>query len=260
MDDTEDKAEGPHVTQALTLGWDEVCDVPVLTLTGEFVYPDSSPVMQAVCRLLREAPRGAAVVDVSRLRAPASWALLMLFPAAVRHCGGWPAVSLHLAAPADDLAEALRGQSIPRYLPVHATVAEALFSAELEGSTRRGEVTLPAVPESLRLARRAVTDMWSAGPSGRLEDALIVVNELAENVVDHVGQSFTIAVACTRERGLVAVSDSDPDEPTVAAPGDWIERGLGMRVVQALSQAWGVRLRLPRGKTVWAALDALDGD
>lgn len=247
------------MAETLAMAWDAVEDVPVLSMAGSMYYPDSAHVMRALSALLTDAPGGAAVVDVSRLRAPYSSALLMVFPAAVRRCGGWPQVSLHLAAPATELGLSLRAQRIPQYVSVHETVAEALLSAELDRATRRSEVTLPAVASSLRSARRAVMDAWAVGPTSRLEDALLVVNELADNAIEHVGEPFSVAVACTATRGLVAVSDGSADEPSVAPCGEWIEHGVGIRVVQEVSQSWEVRLRLPRGKTVWAELDDFDG-
>ncbi|HEX2806081.1 MAG TPA: ATP-binding protein, partial [Kineosporiaceae bacterium] len=66
---------------------------------------------------------------------------------------------------------------------------------------------------------------------------------------------FTVSMALTPARFLVAVTDGSRRVPTLRAPGTSVISSQGMQLVGALSQDWGVRLVHGSGKTVWATFD-----
>ena len=102
-----------------------------------------------------------------------------------------------------------------------------------------------------REARHAVGD-WLvnvACPDQILEDALLVVSELVTNAVVHARSDPIVVVMFDDGRLRIEVHDEDRAPPIVASsagPGG----GFGMRLVAALSDAWGWA-HTDSGKRVW---------
>ncbi|WP_133912805.1 ATP-binding protein [Streptomyces sp. NBC_00582] len=125
---------------------------------------------------------------------------------------------------------------------------------------RRNSFRLPRHPASVGLARRRVRDHladWGHGPDDRaLTDAVLVVSELATNVIRHGPlreREFEVAVTALADGScLIEVSDEDRHEPRLRAVGEWEEHGRGLHLVHHLATAWGVWGRGRHGKTVWA--------
>ncbi|PNG19282.1 SpoIIE family protein phosphatase [Streptomyces cahuitamycinicus] len=139
----------------------------------------------------------------------------------------------------------------------------------------RACATLPGsslAPGAARtLVRRALTEWTGLGLPGaehltdRLaDDAALVVSELVTNAVVHAGTD--VEMECRLEGDdpdtaalVVEVSDHHPSraprgsEPET--PHDTPEHGRGLRLVGALSEAWGITYRTGR-KTIWARLPA----
>ncbi|MBD9703319.1 SpoIIE family protein phosphatase [Streptomyces sp. ID01-12c] len=154
------------------------------------------------------------------------------------------------------------------------------------GADRRAvvRVSLPGGPLAPGAARRFVGTAFgewaeldlpgATGLSARLvEDALVVVSELVTNGVVHAGTDVELLCRLGRDDPasagwlLVEVSDHHPsrevrDEGTerpylVERPYGAAEYGRGLRLVAALSEAWGITYRTGM-KTVWARL-SVDG-
>jgi two-component sensor histidine kinase len=85
----------------------------------------------------------------------------------------------------------------------------------------------------------------------------LVVTELIENVHQHANGSGKLQLELHDGHVLVQVSDTSPRLPEVRDPVPTLPTGRGMRLVQILSTAWGVRPE-SAGKVVWAQL-AVDG-
>ncbi|WP_460068720.1 ATP-binding protein [Streptomyces sp. YKOK-I1] len=127
---------------------------------------------------------------------------------------------------------------------------------------RRNSFRLPRHPASVGLARRRVRDHladWGHGPDDRaLTDAVLVVSELATNVIRHgplQEREFEVAVTALADGScLIEVSDEDRQEPRPRVVGEWEEHGRGLHLVEHLATAWGVWSRGRHGKTVWALL------
>ncbi|MFJ5528917.1 SpoIIE family protein phosphatase [Streptomyces sp. NPDC093261] len=130
----------------------------------------------------------------------------------------------------------------------------------------------PLAPGAARRFVRAALSAWAeaAEPDTFTErladDVLVVVSELVTNAVVHAGTD--VDIVCRLHEGedeppgfLVEVSDHHPSRPvredaterTYGIP----EYGRGLRLVGALSRAWGITYRTAT-KTVWAQLP-LDG-
>ncbi|UBU14908.1 ATP-binding protein [Nonomuraea gerenzanensis] len=112
-------------------------------------------------------------------------------------------------------------------------------------------------PESRSVARarrltRATLTASGAQPSS-IDDALLVVSELVTNALAHAAPPVAFRLVPTPEgvRGEVI----DHGRPTSLAPGragHAATGGRGLRLVEELTDRWGVDLAPGRGrKTVW---------
>lgn len=129
---------------------------------------------------------------------------------------------------------------------------------------RRNSFRLPRHPASVGLARRRVRDHladWGHGPDDQaLADAVLLVSELATNVVRHgplLEREFEVAVTALADGScLIEVSDEGRMEPRLRVVGEWEETGRGLHLVENIAEAWGVWSRGRHGKTVWALVIA----
>ncbi|MGI5457279.1 ATP-binding protein [Streptomyces sp. CA-249302] len=125
---------------------------------------------------------------------------------------------------------------------------------------RRNSFRLPRHPASVGLARRRVRDHladWGHGPDDpALQDAVLLVSELATNVVRHgplLEREFEVAVTALADGScLIEVSDEGQLVPRLRVVEDWEETGRGLHLVESIAAAWGVWTRGRHGKTVWA--------
>jgi two-component sensor histidine kinase len=83
-----------------------------------------------------------------------------------------------------------------------------------------------------------------------LEDLLLVVSELATNVVGHAHTRFCVGFGWSPGRARIEVADQAP--PSQGFP-TLDRRGRGLLVVRALCEDWGVEF-LDGNKKVWAEL------
>ncbi|MFJ9434707.1 ATP-binding protein [Streptomyces sp. NPDC101490] len=117
--------------------------------------------------------------------------------------------------------------------------------------------TLPREPKSAMVARRlvrTVLTLWGLEPL--IEDATLVVTELASNAADH-GRLRWIHVGVARpSTHVVRLSVADRSRvvpPRRTVVDDDHSRGRGLFLVDALALRWGTEL-YPWGKQVWADL------
>lgn len=227
----------------------------VLPLSGDLSRASADELLAAVVGALAAEPTRPVVYDVSQLSASGDADELMVFPQALARVGGWPGASLSLAAPSALLRHALGAQHIDRYLPVFATVPDALGDAARQVTASVRRLSLDPDPQSPRTARQVLSDEWPHGQQGR-EAAAFVLHELCANAVTHVGEPFSAQWAVTAERVLVAVTDCSRQEPILRPVGPYsATSGRGIQLVKAMSRAWGVRWVYPGGKTVWSDIE-----
>ena len=116
-------------------------------------------------------------------------------------------------------------------------------------------VLLPE-PESAGAARGLVRSVCQeCGVEGELrEDALLIVNELVSNVVDHAGTRCVLSAGVDDGQLRIEVRDFYRCPPPRPRPFEVRSaRGRGLQVVSLLSTRWGVT-EFADGKSVWAAL------
>jgi anti-sigma regulatory factor (Ser/Thr protein kinase) len=118
-------------------------------------------------------------------------------------------------------------------------------------------VLLPGGVGASPKARAAVTaHLGNQLDPARLDDLLILTSEVVNNAVLHAGAGPGEQVGLRLTRGQeilhVAVSDPAPDLAPRIKPLDALEAGgLGLRLVDRLSERWGVERRNARTKEVW---------
>jgi two-component sensor histidine kinase len=88
-----------------------------------------------------------------------------------------------------------------------------------------------------------------------IDDALIVITELAANAVVHACSPFSVSIR--GEGSTVRILVRDRSSVVPAIPEDSLTRpsGRGLRLISALASRWGVD-PAPDGKAVWAELAA----
>jgi anti-sigma regulatory factor (Ser/Thr protein kinase) len=109
-----------------------------------------------------------------------------------------------------------------------------------------------AVTRQIRRALRTLLAGWGLAAEV-VDDALLVVEELVANVVDHAHTPFQLAVRLTNRVLHVSVRDCAAGLPQVRPFDPDAARGRGLQVIASLAQRWGCD-RHEGGKTVWADL------
>jgi anti-sigma regulatory factor (Ser/Thr protein kinase) len=128
---------------------------------------------------------------------------------------------------------------------------------------------LASSPSAVRWGRKHTAEVlakWGVAEAVA-DDALLIVSELLSNAVQHADRPFNAAdgrpdvVACSlllwlTQQGLtVSVYDADRRPPIPRSASTDAERGRGLHLVDALSEAWGYTHPSPAsGKLVWARL------
>jgi len=106
-------------------------------------------------------------------------------------------------------------------------------------------------------ARRFVLGVlreWGVGPAV-VDDAVIVISELATNAVVHAGSGFLVSASSDGAAVRLAVRDPSLAPPVPRPRPRGAADGRGLHVVAALARDWGVETGRD-GKTVWAELVA----
>lgn len=115
----------------------------------------------------------------------------------------------------------------------------------------------PAQPASVTAARRFVTEIVAtAGLAELVDDARLLVSELATNAVMHAHTEFTVTVHLASAGVYVEVQDGDEEGPELVLieAHDVLESGRGLRLLDAAASTWGCR-PLEHGKVVWFRLE-----
>jgi hypothetical protein len=107
---------------------------------------------------------------------------------------------------------------------------------------------------SSSLARGFVADrLFAWGRPALVDDALIVVAELATNAVLHAQSEFIVSLSCQQATLRVSVRDASSALPALQDPNPDSLCGRGLVLVSAVAERWGTEL-IVDGKVVWAEL------
>ena len=104
-------------------------------------------------------------------------------------------------------------------------------------------------------ARRALDSVAAELSAEQLSDARILVNELVTNSVRHACPGeIELMLDLTPTHLVIAVTDAGAVAVPVIVHGGEdaaVPHGWGLRLVETLSESWGVRDDAPGRRTVW---------
>ena len=213
------------------------------------------PAREAVLAEWVESP-AAVICDLSDVRGPADGPAvpcLALLGAQVRQ---WPGIPIGLICPDRDLRESLTRAAEGRYLAIAETGSAVWGELSAGAATATVRATLAPEPRSARTARDFVAQTCSEwGCSHQVHAATLIASELVTNAVLDARTPLTMSVSRCGSQLRVGVRDHDSKASTPRLVGSDDAAGLGMRVIEALCQDWGV-LSAAGGKLVWASLPA----
>lgn len=108
---------------------------------------------------------------------------------------------------------------------------------------------------SVAVARRFVREKiaeWDL--RAPVDDAMLVVSELAANALMHARSSYRVRVAAAGPALRIEVEDDGAGTPEPRPLTQTAEHGRGLHLVGALAASWGMEAAESGGKRVWAEL------
>lgn len=106
-------------------------------------------------------------------------------------------------------------------------------------------------------ARQYVGQILAGEPDDVLDAVALMVSEFATNCVLHARSDLVVSVARAGGQVHVDVADEGPGEVAMRNPATHEVTGRGLRIVDELADAWGVRHDRDRqGKSVWFTVRA----
>lgn len=108
-------------------------------------------------------------------------------------------------------------------------------------------------PQSVTAARGFVRETLREDARELVDAAELMACELATNCVQHARTDFELAISERPGEVRVEVSDAGRGRPTLRSPTVLEPSGRGLRIVEALSKAWGV-VPDEGGTLVWFTL------
>jgi anti-sigma regulatory factor (Ser/Thr protein kinase) len=122
------------------------------------------------------------------------------------------------------------------------------------------QIELEPVPASARRARELVArcaEAFERTPHAEL--AQLIVTELVANSVRHAGPPIFVGCEPTEEGLKITVRDGSFGHPVMQQAQPTDERGRGVRLIDALSDRWGVDDHPDGTKSVWVEVRARSG-
>lgn len=114
---------------------------------------------------------------------------------------------------------------------------------------------LPDELSSVATARRFVRETLSQwGLASPMDDALLVVSELAANALTHAESSYRVTLRAAGPALRIEVADAGAGSPEPQPLTVDEEHGRGLHLVGALAASWGMESGEGGGKRVWAEL------
>ncbi len=100
-------------------------------------------------------------------------------------------------------------------------------------------------------ARRFVAGTIADVAVGVSESVSVMVSELSTNALIHAVGGFEVIVDRSDHHVLVSVHDQGDGTPELQSPDASEPHGRGLRIVDALSDQWGISSTADAGKSVW---------
>ncbi len=125
-------------------------------------------------------------------------------------------------------------------------------------TTKVIETSLPADPQSVRVARGLVEGLRDHILAEAVDDLKLLISEVVTNSIRHAGliPGETVGVKIIIRKDVVRAEVTDSGNgftPATRTPEDSGTRGWGLEVVEQLSSRWGVTNNSET--TVWFEID-----
>jgi anti-anti-sigma factor len=193
-----------------------------------------------------------------------------LFTVAAHHpSSSWPDTPLLLCGPRPQVAAALTRLGVPRFVPVHPSLDQAVADAGRRPPYLRDELRLPPSPAAPATARRFVRETcqtWrllleddddaraQAAAEDLVERAELLASELVTNALIHARSDVHLRLSLRDESLHIGVHDRARRLLRLVNGDLEAEAGRGLLLVERLSRAWGVYRPPEGGKVVWCVL------
>lgn len=116
-------------------------------------------------------------------------------------------------------------------------------------------IDLPHALTSVSTARHFVRETLADwGIEGPVDDALLVVSELATNALTHARSSYRVKLSATMNALRIEVDDDGAGTPEPRLLTETEEHGRGLYLVGSLAASWGMEAADGGGKRIWAEL------
>jgi anti-anti-sigma factor len=240
----------------------------VLALDGRLDRRTAPRLQQALRKRLAEQPV-AVVCDLSGLDALDPDCAGLFTVAAHHPSSSWPDTPLLLCGAPAAVAEVLTRLGVPRFVPVHASLDDAVADAGKRPPYLRDELRLPPSPAAPATARRFVRETcetWRlllddqddvaarAAAEGLVERAELLASELVTNALVHARTDVRLRLSLRNRRLHLGVHDGGRRLLRLVGSSPDAEAGRGLLLVERLSRAWGVYRPPEGGKVVWCVL------
>jgi anti-sigma regulatory factor (Ser/Thr protein kinase) len=114
--------------------------------------------------------------------------------------------------------------------------------------------TMPAIADSVQLARQQVTELLSDESSIDMEHAIAVTSELVANSVVHAATELQVVLERWQYMVKVVVEDFDDHLPVMRSLDVAMDSGRGMHIIDEFADLWGYELT-ENGKRIWAGFN-----
>jgi CheY-like chemotaxis protein len=116
-------------------------------------------------------------------------------------------------------------------------------------------IDLPHPLSSVAVARDFVRETLAEwGIDDPVDDALLVVSELAANALTHAESSYRVRLSATALALRIEGDDDGNGTPEPRPLTDTDESGRGLYLVDSLAASWGMEAGDGEGKRIWAEL------
>ena len=162
------------------------------------------------------------------------------------------AFSLFCAYPAQSIVGDDHEGSFRHLCDSHsAVIGGTPMAAQTGGERADAARSFPGDAAELGAVRQFVVDTMLGWRQDRhLENASIVVSELATNAIMHARSDFIVSMSLRDGLVRLAVRDASTALPTVRAPLPMTMSGRGLLLIGVLAQRWGTEI-VGDGKVVW---------
>ena len=240
----------------------------VLALRGR-LDRSAAPRLQRVLRKQLARQPVAVICDLSGLDALDPDCAGLFTVAAHHPSSSWPDTPLLLCGARPGVAEALGRLGVPRFVPVHASLLDAVLDAGKRPPYLRDELRLPPSPVAPATARRFVRETcqtWRllvddqddagarAASAELVERAELIASELVTNALIHARTAVRLRLSLRDERLHIGVHDGGRRLLRLVGGDPEAEAGRGLLLVERMSRAWGVYRPPEGGKVVWCVL------